>query len=336
MSDRTAQTPLAFAALNARMTKSTGSRSGTARPFPLWRLASSPHSPPIDPITRESYCPQARIAGLLTFRALAGSAHPAALISIAQECGAFATHRALSRLSISRICTCIRVSARPLRRFLPQLFGHLRPEIGGTRRGGVDLYEAAAPGWERGNLGSYRGALDLRWHRSAGSWIRAGVGGPARSRRGQCWTAGRVCTLFSFRNDPPEESRSPCVARARGELGDGVCFRTCSRRVGATGVNEPRRFFRRAFSLRPETRFIRRALCGRGHLCRRDGGRREQRTELCTLAIAGSGGARNSSTYYRPIHAEACTGRFITARECCKKTSCDCGAIEGFDLTGLR
>src|SRR5262249_19626847 len=167
---------MTYAAVNARMTKygSTGSRSGTARPFPLWRLLSSPHSPPIDPITREWYCPQARIAGLLTFRALAGSAHPAALISIAQECGAFATHRALSRLSISRICTCIRVSARPLRRFLPQLFGHLRPEIGGTRRGGVDLYEAAAPGWERGEpwlisgcarsaLASQRWLLDLRW-----------------------------------------------------------------------------------------------------------------------------------------------------------------------------
>src|SRR5262249_17827438 len=189
---------------------------------------------------------------------------------------------------------------------------------------------AACSVFKRGSLGSYRGALDLRWDRSASYWICHGVGGPARSRRGQCWTAGRVCTLFSFRNDPPEDSRSPCVARARGELGNGVCFRTYSRRVGATGsrrgqcwtagrvctlfsfrndppeesrspcvahargelgngvcfrtysrrvgatgVNEPPRFFRRAFPLRPETRFIRRALCGRGHLCRRDGGRRE-------------------------------------------------------------
>src|SRR5262249_49442929 len=99
----------------------------------------------------------------------------------------------------------------------------------GTRAGGADLYEAGAPGWERGSLGSYRGALDLRWDRSASYWICPGVGGRARSRRGQCWTAGRVWTLFSCRNDPPEESRSPCVARARGELGDGVCFRTCSR-----------------------------------------------------------------------------------------------------------
>src|SRR5262249_10630061 len=101
----------------------------------------------------------------------------------------------------------------------------------GTRAGG----QAGAPGWERGSLGSYRGALDLRWDRSASYCICPEVGGAARSRRGQCWTAGRVCTLFSFRNDPPEESRSPCVARARGELGNGVCFRTCSRRVGATG-----------------------------------------------------------------------------------------------------
>src|SRR5262249_26916067 len=113
-------------------------------------------------------------------------------------------------------------------------------------------------------------------------------------------------------------------------------FRTCNRGVGATGVNQPPRFFRRAFSLRPGTRFIRRALCRRGHLCRRDGGRREERTELCTLAIAGSGGACDSSTRYRPIHAEACTGRFITARERRKKAGCDCGGTEGFDLTGLR
>src|SRR5262249_14045201 len=34
---------------------------------------------------------------------------------------------------------------------------------------------------------------------------------------------GRVCTLFSFRIDPPE-SRSPCVARARGELETGFSF----------------------------------------------------------------------------------------------------------------
>src|SRR5262249_36794511 len=205
-------------------------------------------------------------------------------------------------------------------------------EVG--ERGAADLSETGAPGWEGGKLGSYRGALGLRWDGSAGYRIRRGVGRPARNRRARCWTADRVCTAFSLRNDPPEESRSPCVARARGELGDGVFFQNFSRGVGATGVNEPPRFFRRAFSLRPS--FVRRALCGRGHLCRRDGGQRQQRTELCTLAIARSGGARNSSTCYRPIHAEACTGRFITARERRKKTGCDCGGTEGFDLTGLR
>jgi hypothetical protein len=36
----------------------------------------------------------------------------------------------------------------------------------------------------------------------------------------------------------------------------------------------------------------------------------------------------------RPIRAEACNSRFITARERRKKTGCDCGGIEGFDFTG--
>jgi hypothetical protein len=49
-----------------------GQRTGTARPFPLWRLPSGPYSPPIDHI-REWYCPQARIANGLTFRPLFSS-----------------------------------------------------------------------------------------------------------------------------------------------------------------------------------------------------------------------------------------------------------------------
>ena len=167
----------------------------------------------------------------------------------------------------------------------------------------------------------------------SGYWRCVGLGGPARSRRGHCWTSGRVCTLVSFQNGPPEESRSPSVARARGELGGGVCCRIRSREVRATSINEPRRFFRRAFSLRPETRIIRRALCGRRHLCRKAGGQRQQRTELCTLAIARR--ARNNPCD-RPIRPEACNSRFITARERCKKTSCDRGGIEGFDLTSRQ
>jgi hypothetical protein len=222
----------------------------------------------------------------------------------------------------------------PLRTILAAIFRSSAAGNRGTRRGGADLKEVAAPSWNGGSLGSHRGPLDLRWDRSAGYWRCPGLGGPARSGRGQCWTAGRVCTLFSFRNDPPEESRSPCVARARGELRDGVCFRICGRGVGATRINEPPRFFRRALSLRSKTRFIRRALCGRGHLCRRAGGRREERAELCTLALAGSGGARNSPTCDQPIRAEACNSHFITARERRKKTGCDGGGIEGFDFTG--
>ena len=46
-------------------------------------------------------------------------------------------------------------------------------------------------------------------------------------------------------------------------LETGFFFQAFSRGVGAIGVNEPPRFFRRAFSLRPKPRFIRRALCGR-------------------------------------------------------------------------
>src|SRR5262249_9786562 len=62
----------------------------------------------VDPITREWYCPQARIPGLLTFRSL-GRFRPS--FSIAQECSTFATYRAISCLFISRICTCITAGA---------------------------------------------------------------------------------------------------------------------------------------------------------------------------------------------------------------------------------
>src|SRR5262249_3769364 len=41
----------------------------------------------------------------------------------------------------------------------------------------------------------------------------------ANLRLAEACTAGRVCSLFRFRNDPAEESRS-CVARARGDRRD--------------------------------------------------------------------------------------------------------------------
>ena len=188
--------------------------------------SSGPHWPPVDPITREWYCPQARIAGRLTFQPVARF----------RPSGGFHQHRP----GVWRVCHIPGRKSRSsfknlnmhdstfellLGQFLPQFFGLLRPKSGNAARGGADLYETAAPGWERGTLGSYRSALGLRWDGSAGYWIRRGVGRPARSRRAQCWTADRVCTAFSLRNDPPEESRSPRVARARGELGDGVSFK---------------------------------------------------------------------------------------------------------------
>jgi hypothetical protein len=60
---------------------------------------------------REWYCPQARIAGHLTFQPLV-QFQPAPRLSvgpirIVQECGAFATYRPVSRASISTICRCI-------------------------------------------------------------------------------------------------------------------------------------------------------------------------------------------------------------------------------------
>ena len=53
-----------------------------------------------------------------------------AFISIAQECGAFATYRAVSPQALLRICTCITAVRAPLRTILAIIFGLLRPEIG--------------------------------------------------------------------------------------------------------------------------------------------------------------------------------------------------------------
>jgi len=238
---------------------------------------------------REWYCPQARIAGPLTFQPVGGSAASRCFIIIAQECDAFATYRGLSTATLSRIRTCITADLAPLRT------NAARP------------VRASRPGRERGRLGSYRSALGLCWDGSAGYWIRRGVGRLARGGRAQYWTADRVCTPFSLRNHPTEESRPPCIARARRELGDGVFFKTFSRGMGAIGVNGPARFFRRAFDQKLasfDERFA------GGEIFGAEKGQRKQCTQPCTLAAARSGGARI---------AKACIGRFVTASERRKK-----------------
>jgi len=47
-----------------------GQRTGTARPFPLWRLPSGPYSPPIDSTFGSGISPQARIAAHLTLHSV--------------------------------------------------------------------------------------------------------------------------------------------------------------------------------------------------------------------------------------------------------------------------
>src|SRR5215831_21378007 len=71
------------------------------------RLLRAECSPPVDPITREWYCPQARIPGLLTFRPLDRFRPSCVFDQHCSECGAFATYRLVSCLFTSTICRCI-------------------------------------------------------------------------------------------------------------------------------------------------------------------------------------------------------------------------------------
>src|SRR5262245_5396781 len=161
-----------------------GQRTGTARPFPLWRLRAARIGRPSIQLLGSGLAPQARIAGRLTFQP---PGRFRSSYGFHQHCpGVWRVCHiwAVSPQTISRICTCMTAVRAPLRTILAAVFGLLRPKVGGTWRGGADLYEAAAPGWKRGRLGSYRGALGLRWDDSAGYWIRRGVARPARSRRG--------------------------------------------------------------------------------------------------------------------------------------------------------
>src|SRR5262249_433831 len=88
-----------------------GQRTGTARPFPLWRLSKRPVFAAHRSNIREWYCPQARIAGHLTFQPLV-QFQPAPRLSagpirIVQECGALATSRPVSCAFTSTVCICI-------------------------------------------------------------------------------------------------------------------------------------------------------------------------------------------------------------------------------------
>jgi hypothetical protein len=92
-----------------------GQRTGTARPFPLWRLPSGRIAAHRSNI-REWYCPQARIAGHSTSQLIVRF-QPAPRLSVGEtalgyECGAFATYRPVSCASTSTICRCITACAR--------------------------------------------------------------------------------------------------------------------------------------------------------------------------------------------------------------------------------
>src|SRR5262245_46324685 len=131
--------------------------NGTA--FSAVAPSSGPYWPPVDPITREWYCPQARIAGPLTFQPVARFRPSGGFISIAQECGAFAHFPAVSSQTLSRIWTCIAAGRGPPKTIPGGNFRLPASEGGGTGGRGSGLYGGRGPGWDGGRLVSYRGAL---------------------------------------------------------------------------------------------------------------------------------------------------------------------------------
>src|SRR5215471_17565513 len=99
---------------------STGGRSGTARPFPLWHLRSSPCATPIHrkysgavfrscppgPNTRTLNC---QPLGWFRLHWLSVS-----LMHVARQCGAPVTYRPVSYLSASTICRCTTAIGRTI------------------------------------------------------------------------------------------------------------------------------------------------------------------------------------------------------------------------------
>src|SRR5262249_24569547 len=78
--------------------------NGTA--FSAVAPSSGPYWPPVDPITREWSCPPGPNSWPLNIPA------GCPVMSIAQECGAFATYRAVSPQTLSRICTVLKADLR--------------------------------------------------------------------------------------------------------------------------------------------------------------------------------------------------------------------------------
>ena len=163
------RTPLADRPLKSRDRRAAHG-NGTA--FSAVAPSSGPHWPPVDPITREWYRPQARIDGRLTFQP-AAQFRPS--VASPRKRGAFATYRGVSPAAHLRICTCVMA----LELLLGQSAAIFRSSAksGNAARGGADLYEAAAPSWgkswftgcARSALGSQRWLLALRGTRLAGT-----------------------------------------------------------------------------------------------------------------------------------------------------------------------
>jgi hypothetical protein len=84
-----------------------GQHTGTARPFPLWRLRSSPYWLPIDPNSGVVLPPG---PNSWRFNIRSAWSVPRTLrlpISIARQCDPFATYRRVSQSPTSMICRCI-------------------------------------------------------------------------------------------------------------------------------------------------------------------------------------------------------------------------------------
>src|SRR5215831_2806583 len=117
--------------------------NGTA--FSAVAPSSGPYWPPVDPITREWYCPPGPNSWPLNIPAgWPVPAHPVTFISIAQKCGAFATYRAVSPAALLRICTCMTAVRILLKTILAAIFGLLRPKVGGTWRAAVPVRGSGA------------------------------------------------------------------------------------------------------------------------------------------------------------------------------------------------